>query len=155
MENKTDVVDLHGKIAVAAVDFHSTRTYALDQDSHDRPETVIAEDPRNLYHNVYHRAGNPDGTYEADNDAYWKLLCESLHAADGIVLLTNGTGKANAGHHFSAYAEKHFSSVSDKILGEVRCDISDLTDPQLLRIGQDFMGIHPRRNHGDSRRGAL
>jgi len=45
--------------------------------------------------------------------------------------------------------------VSDKILGEVRCDISDLTDPQLLRIGQDFMGIHPRRNHGDSRRGAL
>ena len=37
MENKTDVVDLHGKIAVAAVDFHSTRIYALDQDSHDRP----------------------------------------------------------------------------------------------------------------------
>jgi hypothetical protein len=154
MENKTDVVDLHGKIAVAAVDFHSTRIYALDQDSHDRPETVTAEDPRNFYHNVYHRAGNPDGTYEADNDAYWKLLCESLHAADGIVLLTNGTGKANAGHHFSAYAEKHFSSVSDKILGEVRCDISDLTDPQLLRIGQDFMGIHPKRDHGDSRRGA-
>ena len=102
MENKTDVVILRGKIAIAAVDFHKTRIYSLDQDSDDRPETVTAEDPRNDYHNVYHRAGNPDGTYEADNDEYWKLLCESLHDANGIVLLTNGTGKANAGHHFLA-----------------------------------------------------
>ena len=155
VENKTDVVILRGKIAIAAVDFHKTRIYALDQDSDDRPETVTVEDPRNYYHNVYHRAGNPDGTYEADNDEYWKLLCESLHDANGIVLLTNGTGKANAGHHFLAYAQKHFSEVAAKILGEVRCDISDLTDPQLLRIGQDFVGVHPTRDHGDSRRGAL
>ena len=83
------------------------------------------------------------------------LLCESLRDANGIVLLTNGTGKANAGHHFLAYAQKHFSEVAAKILGEVRCDISDLTDPQLLRIGQDFVGVHPTRDHGDSRRGAL
>ncbi len=155
MENKTDVVILRGKIAVVVVDFHKTRIYALDQDSRDRPETVKAEDPKNYYHNVYHRAGNPDGTYAADNDTYWKLLCESLHYANGIVLLTNGTGKANAGHHFSAYAEEHFLDVAAKILGEVRCDISDLTDPQLLRIGQDFVGIHPTRDHVDSRRGAL
>jgi hypothetical protein len=63
---------------------------------------------------VYHRAGNPDGTYEADNDEYWKLLCESLHDANGIVLLTNGTGKANAGHHFLAYEQKHFSEAAAK-----------------------------------------
>jgi hypothetical protein len=47
VENKTDVVILRGKIAIAAVDFHKTRIYALDQDSDDRPETVTAEDPRN------------------------------------------------------------------------------------------------------------
>ncbi len=47
MENKTDVVILRGKIAVAAVDFQKTRIYALDQDSRDRPEIVKAEDPKN------------------------------------------------------------------------------------------------------------
>lgn len=40
LEDMTDVVILRGKIAVAAINLHRTRIYALDQDSRDHPETV-------------------------------------------------------------------------------------------------------------------
>lgn len=73
--------------------------------------------------------------------------------SDGILLLGHGTGKANASHHFVAYAEKHFSDVCAKLVAEVRCDIDDLTDRQVLRLAQQYFGTEPERDFGDSRRG--
>jgi len=151
----TDQVDVAGKVAIAAIDFHSTRVYALDSADHSAPEKIIAPDPRGLYHNVYHRHGNPNGTYEDDSDAYWKLLAQELRPATSVLLLSHGKGKANASHHFVAYIEKHDTELARKILADVRADIDDLTDDQLLRLGQHYFGIDPLRDHGDSRRGAL
>ena len=42
MHNVTDAIDLTGRVAVAAVDFHSTRIYALDSPDHSAPEHVVA-----------------------------------------------------------------------------------------------------------------
>ena len=58
MHNVTDAIDLSGRVAVAAVDFHSTRIYALDSPDHSVPEHVVAEDPRKRFHNVYHHHGS-------------------------------------------------------------------------------------------------
>lgn len=154
MQDVTDAVDVSGRVAIAAIDFHSTRIYAIDSPDHSRPEHVHASDPRGYFHNVYHRHGNPDGTYEADSDAYWKTLARALHSAGAVLVLSHGKGKANAGHHFITYIEKHESDLAAKVLGEYRADIDDLTDEQLLRLGQQFVGIDPKRDHGDSQRGA-
>lgn len=155
MHNITDAIDLSGRIAIAAVDFHSTRIYALDSPDHSAPEHVVAEDPRKRYHNVYHHDGNVSGNYLDDSDAYWSLLTEALAPAAGIILLGHGKGKANASHHLAAYIEKHRRDIAAHIIGEVRADIDDLTDEQLLRLGQHIAGIDPLRDHGDSQRGAL
>jgi hypothetical protein len=154
MKDITDAIDLTGRIAIVAVDFHSTRIFALDSAGHSVPEHVVAEDPRKRFHNVYHRHGNPDGTYLDDSDAYWSLLTQVLAPASGIILLGHGKGKANASHHLVAYIEKHRRELADRILADVRADIDDLTDEQLLRLGQHIAGIDPLRDHGDSRRGA-
>ena len=119
-------------ILVAAIDFHETRIWAIDADPQGRPERIVAD--------------NQDGTYGDDNDEY-------LGKADGILLLGHGNGKANASHHFVTYAEKHFSGVAAKLVAEVRCDIDDLTDRQVLRLAQQYFGTEPDRDFGDSRRG--
>ena len=117
---------------VAAIDFHETRIWAIDADPQGRREHRVAD--------------NQDGTYGDDNDEY-------LGKADGILLLGHGNGKANASHHFVAYAEKHFSGVAAKLISEVRCDIDDSTDRQVLRLAQQYFGTEPDRDFGDSRRG--
>jgi hypothetical protein len=151
----TDAIDVTGRIAIAAIDFHSTRIYALDSPDHSRPEHVVAADPRGYFHNVYHRHGNPDGTYEDDSDVYWRALALALNRSAAVLVIGHGKGKANAGHHFVTYIEKHDRDLAAKLVGEVRADIDDLTDDQLLRLGQHYAGIDPLRDHGDSRRGDL
>lgn len=154
MQDVTDAIDLSGRIAVAAVDFHSTRIYALDSPDHSSPEKVVADDPRKRFHNVYHHHGNVDGTYLDDSDVYWSTLTQALDAASGVILLGHGKGKANASHHLVSYVEKHRRGLAERIIAEVRADIDDLTDEQVLRLGQHIAGIDPLRDHGDSRRGA-
>jgi hypothetical protein len=69
-------------------------------------------------------------------------------------LLGHGTGKANAAHHLIAWMTRHDSATAGKVLAVLRADIDDLTDEQVLRLGQQAYGIAPPRDHGDSRRGA-
>ena len=153
MKDVTDAIDLTGRTAIAAVDFHSTRIYALDSADHSTPEHVQADDPRKRFHNVYHHHGNVDGKYLDDSDVYWHTLTEALAPAEVIILLGHGSGKANASHHLVSYMEHHRRDVAAKVLADVRADIDDLTDEQVLRLGQHIWGIDPKRDHGDSRRG--
>lgn len=141
------------RLLVAAIDFHESRIWELDADPQGRPDHIVAQDPQGYFRHLHAKAGNPDGTYRDDNDEYWKSLVESLGKADGILLLGYGNGKANASHHFVRYAEKHFSDVAAKLVAEVRCDIDDLTDRQVLRLAQQYFGTEPERDFGDSRRG--
>ncbi len=149
-----DRTQLKDRLVVATVDFHSSRIFAVDAAPHSEPEHVHASDPRGFYANVYHRAGNPDGTYEADSDAYWRELDHHLDEAAVIVLLGHGTGKANAAQHLVGWMARHDSATAAKIVAVLRADIDDLTDEQVLRLGQQAYGLAPARDHGDSRRGA-
>ena len=146
--------ELKEKFVVATVDFHASRIFAIDAPAHSAPEHVHASDPRGYYANVYHRAGNPDGTYEDDSDEYWRELDHHLNAAAVIVLIGHGTGKANAAQHLVAWMTKHDSQAASKIAAVLRADIDDLTDEQVLRLGQQAYGLDPVRDYGDSRRGA-
>lgn len=150
----TDAVDLNGRLVIAAVDFHATRIYAIDAAPESAPERVGAFDPKGFRHNVYHRDGNPDGTYENDNPVYWRTIGHALQRAEAVLLLGHGKGKANATHLLVAYLEKHESDVAAKIVAEVRVDIDDITDEQLYRLGQRYFDALPPRDHGDSQRGA-
>ncbi len=45
MNDVTDAVDLSGKVAIAAVDFHSTRIYALDWHGQGQRKTPFGDLP--------------------------------------------------------------------------------------------------------------
>ena len=111
----------------------------------ERPERVIDVDPQGHSREVSHKAGNPDGTYEAGNQDYWREITEALAPAGAILLLGHGNGKANASHQWVAYAEKHATDVAAKVVADVRADIDTLTSEDVLRLGQRYFGWDPAR----------
>jgi hypothetical protein len=61
--------------------------------------------------------------------------------------LGHGKGKANASHQFVDYVEQHDRELAPALLGDVRVDVDDLTDAQIVRIGQQFFDMAPERNN--------
>jgi hypothetical protein len=136
---------IRGKNVVAAIDFHRTRLYPTDASPGSRPERVVDADPEGHSREIAHKAGDPDGTYEAGNSDYWREITEALAPAGAILLLGHGNGKANASHQWVAYAEKHATDVAAKVVADVRADIDSLTDEHVLRLGQHYFGWDPAR----------
>jgi hypothetical protein len=134
-----DEIELvRGKSVVAVIAFRDSSIYLTDAPPGQRPERIVATDPRGRFHKVRHQAGNPSGTYEADSPEYWRDLTQALAPAGAILLLGHGKGKANASHQWVAYVEKHHKDVAAKIVADVRADIDHLDDAQVLRLAQHY-----------------
>jgi hypothetical protein len=150
-----DVELVRDKNVVAAIDFRQAVIYPTDASPGQRPDHLVATDPRGRFHKVHHRAGNPDGTYEDDSPEYWREVTEAVVPAAAILLLGHGAGKANASHHWVAYVEKHRKDVAAKVVADVRVDIDHLDDTQVLRLAQYYFAGPPLRDFGDGRWGEL
>lgn len=156
-EDRTNAVNLAGKRAIVAIDYRHARIFATDTPSEKNPVAVQATDSFNLDHNLFHHHGNMDGKYDIErNDTleYFRKIARALEPAADILLIGHGKGKANASHFFEAFLEKHRQDVAAKIVANIRADVDDLTDAQLLRLGQNYFGFdEPVRAYHDSRRG--
>jgi hypothetical protein len=144
---------VRGKNVVAAIGYRATMIYPTDASPGQRPERTVAADPHGHFLKVHHHAGNPDGTYEEDSPEYWREITEALAPAGAILLLGHGAGKANASHHWVAYAEKHRKDVAAKVVADIRVDIDKLDDKQVLRLAQYYFTGPPVLDHGDGRWG--
>ncbi|MGA8634580.1 MAG: hypothetical protein WB805_06965 [Candidatus Dormiibacterota bacterium] len=133
---------------VATIDFHRTLIYVLGAAGEESPERIEDVDSHGHAHEIAHRAGNPDGTYEAGNADYWREISEALAPARAILLLGHGNGKANASHQWVAYAEKHRKDVAAKVIADVRADIDDLTGPQVIQLAHHYFAIYRALNGG-------
>ena len=148
-----DIELVRDKSVVAVIDFRQATIYPTDASPGQRPERIVASDPRGRFHKVHHLAGNPKGTYEDDSGEYWRELTEALSPAGAILLLGHGKGHANASHHWVGYIEQHRKDVAAKLVAEVRVDIDHLDEAQVLRLAQYYFVEPPLRDFGDSRRG--
>jgi hypothetical protein len=133
-----DLEQIRGKNVVAVIDFHDAIVYLTDAAAGQRPQRLVATDPRGHFHQVHHRAGNPSGTYEDDSPVYWQELTDALSPAGAILLLGHGNGKANATHHWVAYVERHRKDVAAKVVADVRLDIDHLEAKQVLGLAQYY-----------------
>jgi hypothetical protein len=143
-----DISLVLGKNVVAVIEFRRSSIYPTDASPGQRPERIVVTDPRGRFHQVHHRAGNPGGTYEDDSPEYWREVTEALAPAGAILLLGHGGGKANASHHWVAYVEKHRKDVAAKVVADVRVDIDELDDTQVLRLAQYYFTGPPLRIPG-------
>jgi hypothetical protein len=148
-----DIELVRDRNVVAVIDFHHSTIYPTDALPGQRPERVVAADPRGRFHKVHHLAGNPEGTYEDDSPEYWREVTEALLPAGAILVLSHGKGKANASHHWVASVEKHRKDVAAKVVADLRVDIDHLDDTQVLRLAQYYFAGPPLRVFGDGRWG--
>jgi hypothetical protein len=144
---------VRGKNVVAVIAFRDATIYPTDLSLDDTPDHIVASDPRGRFHKVHHHSGNSQGTYEDDSPEYWREVTEALSPAGAILLLGHGKGKANASHLWVAYVEKHRKDVAAKVVADVRVDIDDLDDAQVLRLAQYYFGAPLVRDFGDGRWG--
>ena len=142
-----------GKNVVAVITFRDAVIYPTDSPPGRRPEKLVASDPRGHFHKVAHHAGNPRGTYEADDSTYWHEITESLVSAGAILLVGHGEGHADATRHWLEYAEKHRRDVAEKVVADIRVDLDHLDDEQILRLAQQYFDDSPPRDYGDGRWG--
>jgi hypothetical protein len=147
-EHISDELSIRGRNVVAAIDFHRTRLYPTNATPGQSPELVTDVDPQGHAREISHKAGNPHGTYEAGNPDYWREITEALRPAGAILVLSHGNGKANASHQWVAYIEEHAKDVAAKVVADVRADIDDLTNEQVLLLAQHYFGINPMRYRG-------
>jgi hypothetical protein len=136
-----NVERIRGANVVATIDFHRTLIYPLGGAGAEPVERVEDVDPQGHAHEIRHKGGNPDGTYEAGNPDYWREISEALAPARAILLLGHGNGKANASHQWVAYAEKHRKDVAAKVIADVRADIDDLTPQQVVELAHRYFAI--------------
>jgi hypothetical protein len=94
-----------GANVVATIDFHRTLIHSLGGAGAESPERVQDVDTQGHAHEIAHKAGNPNGTYEAGNPDYWREISDALSPARAILLLGHGNGKPNASHQWVAYAK--------------------------------------------------
>lgn len=148
-------MNLVGKCAVVVADFNHARIYAVDSSAVTAPEKVVAPDPRGVNHNIFHHHGNPAGGFDIDRPEtleYLKTISHALVPADRILLLGHGGGKANFSHMLESYLEKHHRDVAGRIVANVRADIDDLTDAEVVRIGETYFNIaEPKRSFPPTR----
>lgn len=142
----TNVIDVKGRFVVVAIDYAESRIFVLDGDAQTRPERILPSDPRGYHRHLHTKAGTLQGWYDPDDVEVWRSLAHQVQGADAILVLGHGSGKANASHQFIAYVEKHDRDLARTILGDVRVDVDDLTDAQVLRLGQQFFDMAPPRS---------
>jgi hypothetical protein len=140
----SDLVDVVDHFVVVAIDYAESRIYVLD--GSPRPERVVPSDPRGYHRQLHSKAGTLSGYYDPDDVEVWRSLAQQLRGAQAILVLGHGSGKANASHQFITYVEKHDREIARRILGDVRVDVDDLTDAQVLRLGQQFFDMAPPRS---------
>ncbi len=145
-ERVADLIDVVGHYMVVAIDFHESRIYLLDGGGVTRPEKIVPLDPRGYHAHLHTKAGTVRGWYDPDDVEVWRSLASQLQGAAAVLLLGHGNGKANASHQFIAYVEKHDRELAPAILGDLRVDVDDLTDAQIVRLGQEFFDMAPPRS---------
>lgn len=69
------------------------------------------------------------------------------------MVISHSTGKARASQHFLDYARAHRADLASKVVADLRADVDDLTDAQIIRLARDFFDREPPRGFGDERRG--
>jgi hypothetical protein len=132
---------IRGANVVATIDFRRTRIYSLGRPGAESPERVEDVDPQGHAHEIAHKGGNPDGSYEAGNPDYWREISGALAPARAILLMGHGNGKANASHQWVAYAEKHHKDVAAKVIADVRADIDDMSAQQVIQLAHHYFAI--------------
>jgi len=100
------------------------------------PESVKAFESTSEYRKEHDmREGNRDKA-ELDHD-YLNDLVSHLTGAEHLILISSGTGKANAGQAVADHLANKHADLAKKIIEVITVDVKALTENELLKVGRE------------------
>jgi ABC-type dipeptide/oligopeptide/nickel transport system ATPase component len=71
------------------------------------------------------------------NSNFLKDLVEQLQDSEKFILISSGSGKANAAEVVMRYIEEESSSIADNLIEIIKADVNNLSNDELLKLGRE------------------
>ena len=71
------------------------------------------------------------------NPNFLKNLVEQLQDSEKFILISSGSGKANAAEVVMSYIEEESSSTADNLIEIIKADVNNLSNDELLKLGRE------------------
>jgi len=123
------------------VDHHETKIFQVDVPSDDASEHVIRPyDPHHFLHHLVHKDQSRErGQRAPEEPAYYEKISDATALGGKVIVVGHGAGKSNAAHHLTEYLQAHYRETFRRIVREITTDLSSITAPQLLDLGQQAL----------------
>ena len=126
---------------MVVLDHHEAKIYHLDVwDGDASAHSIKPYDPHHFLHHMAHKDQSRErGQRETEDPSFYERIVQSLKVAGRIVVVGHGQGKSDAAHHLIEYISAHHRDISQRVIPEVVADLSSITVPQLLILGQQVL----------------
>jgi hypothetical protein len=125
---------------IVVIDHHEARLFEMHASQHEQPQVIVPHDSHGFLRHLEHRKeADYQGERVPEDHGYYGRIAAALKSASGIVILTRGTGKSNAGEYFIEYLEQHHPDLGHRVLAKVDVDLSHMTDGELIAVGRSHL----------------
>jgi hypothetical protein len=144
IETEASVIEsaaAHATDLMIVMDHHDARIFNIESLAPGESKRDIRPyDPHHFLHHLTHKDQPRERGQRPHEDAtFYERIAQAAVNAQRIIIIGRGTGNSDAAHHLLEYLREHHTETSEKILCELTADLSHITEPELLAMGQDAM----------------
>jgi hypothetical protein len=127
---------------IVVVDHHGAKIYRIEPGSGEAsPRKIAPYDPHHFLHHLTHKdQSRQEGQRAWEDPGFYRQIGDALAAAGRILVVGHGKGKSNAARHLVEYLRVHHQETYQRVVREVEADLSAITTPQLLELGEQAFG---------------
>ena len=126
---------------LVVIDHHAAKIFQIDVSGNEVSEqTIRPYDPHGFGDHLIHKDQDRERDQRVPEEAsFYRQTAEAVAAGGRIVVVSHGTGKNDAAHHWVEYLRKHHTDTYARIVHELGVDLSAITEPQLLDLARDAL----------------
>jgi len=126
---------------LVAFNHDEARIYCIGADAHDitRQEITPYGTHHFLHRPTHKQLVHQRGQHTLADSSFYVLIAATLVTGGRIVVVGHAAGHSNAADHLIEHLRSHNPETYARVVGEVRADLSRITAPQLLEIGQQVL----------------
>ena len=126
---------------MVVMDHHVAKIYRIDSVSGETTTRQIAPyDPHHFLHHLTHKGQSREpGQRAPEEPGFYERISDALAAGGRILVVGDGTGTSNAAQHLTEFLRTHRREIYQRIVREIRVDLSAITTRQLLALAEKIL----------------
>jgi hypothetical protein len=123
---------------IVVIDSSEARLFRSDADVQE-PIHVEPIDPHGHDRQVHNPTGDSGGQQDSHRKQFYENLAKKLMSADRIVVVGDGHGASCEADAFMSELESLHHDLAERVVAQVRMDVSHVTDPELLAKARESL----------------